>query len=184
MRAGQYLSERKIGLETLNSLCDYLRLDKLKISSKLSESKIALIDEALNSQGFLDWLQIRLSLDKMEIDQARDLLKPLFYSSTVQIDDLLGERILNALSLLIEKSYYRRVKESLLKILTADKTILDKISLLKMAEPFSKPPASLTSLRTAPISYKSYDTDYDPYENFHWGGLSGEEAYIGYWNTD
>lgn len=24
----------------------------------------------------------------------------------------------------------------------------------------------------------------DPYENFHWGGLSGEEAYIGYWNTD
>lgn len=25
---------------------------------------------------------------------------------------------------------------------------------------------------------------YDPYEDFEWGGLSGEEAYIGYWNTD
>lgn len=24
---------------------------------------------------------------------------------------------------------------------------------------------------------------YDPYENFSWGGLSGEEAYIGYCNT-
>lgn len=28
------------------------------------------------------------------------------------------------------------------------------------------------------------DNDIDPYEDFHWGGLSGEEAYIGYWNTD
>ena len=24
----------------------------------------------------------------------------------------------------------------------------------------------------------------DLYENFRWGGLSGEEAYIGYWNID
>ena len=24
----------------------------------------------------------------------------------------------------------------------------------------------------------------DPYENFRWGGLSGEEAYDAYWNTD
>jgi hypothetical protein len=28
------------------------------------------------------------------------------------------------------------------------------------------------------------DNYIDPYENFHWGGLSGEEAYIGYWNTE
>jgi hypothetical protein len=24
----------------------------------------------------------------------------------------------------------------------------------------------------------------DPYENYSWGGLTGEEAYIGYWNTE
>jgi hypothetical protein len=28
------------------------------------------------------------------------------------------------------------------------------------------------------------DNYIDPYENFHWGGLSGEEAFIGYWNTE
>lgn len=26
--------------------------------------------------------------------------------------------------------------------------------------------------------------DRDPYENFHWGGLSGEEAHTAYWNCD
>lgn len=28
------------------------------------------------------------------------------------------------------------------------------------------------------------DTNYDPYENFRWGDLGGEEAYIAYWNTE
>jgi hypothetical protein len=28
------------------------------------------------------------------------------------------------------------------------------------------------------------DNDYDPYEGFQWGGLTGEEAYIGFWNKD
>lgn len=30
----------------------------------------------------------------------------------------------------------------------------------------------------------SDNSERDPYENFRWGGLSGEEAYIGYLNTD
>jgi hypothetical protein len=29
------------------------------------------------------------------------------------------------------------------------------------------------------------DSDsYDPYENFSWGGLTGEEAFIAYWNCE
>lgn len=28
------------------------------------------------------------------------------------------------------------------------------------------------------------DDFYDPYEDNYWGGLTGEEAYIGFWNTD
>jgi len=183
MRTGEYLKEQNIGLGTINNLCDYLRLDKLKIGSKLSESKIALLDATLNSQGFQEWLQIRLTLEKIEIEVAKKIIKPLFYNSTLQIDDLLGERIINALLLLIDKSYYRRAKDTLLKILTGDKTILEKIYLLRLSEPFSKPAASLITSKHAQMSNRNYDSDYDPYENFYWGGLCGEEAYIGYWNT-
>lgn len=32
--------------------------------------------------------------------------------------------------------------------------------------------------------YTDNDYDHDPYENFRWGDLGGEEAYIAYWNTD
>lgn len=182
MRTGEYLKEQNIGLGTINNLCDYLRLDKLKIGSKLSESKIALLDATLNSQGFQEWLQIRLSLEKIEIEVAKNIIKPLFYNSTLQIDELLAERIINALLSLIDKSYYRRAKDTLLKILTGDKTILEKIYLLRLSEPFIKPEASLTS-KHAKMSDRDYESAYDPYENFYWGGLSGEEAYIGYWNT-
>jgi len=31
---------------------------------------------------------------------------------------------------------------------------------------------------------RDYESSYDPHENFHWGGLSGEEAHTGYWNCD
>jgi hypothetical protein len=31
---------------------------------------------------------------------------------------------------------------------------------------------------------KNHTSYIDPYENYRWGGLSGEEAYIGYWNTE
>lgn len=33
-------------------------------------------------------------------------------------------------------------------------------------------------------SSRNRESSFDPYEDFHWGDLSGEEAYIAYWNTD
>lgn len=33
-------------------------------------------------------------------------------------------------------------------------------------------------------SQKKDESYYDPYENFSWGGLQGEEAYAAYWNCD
>lgn len=36
----------------------------------------------------------------------------------------------------------------------------------------------------ASIDKSDSEDSHDPYENFEWGGLRGEEAYIGYWNTD
>jgi hypothetical protein len=77
---------------------------------------------------------------------------------------------------------------------------LDKISLLKSIKPFSeqkKPTIRTTTTKTSinhkDIDLEDYDDDFsgessrsshDPYEDFSWGGLHGEEAYIGYWNTD
>jgi len=39
-------------------------------------------------------------------------------------------------------------------------------------------------LRIIANSNHSNQDPYDPYENFHWGGLSGEEAHTAYWNCD
>jgi hypothetical protein len=182
MRAGKYLTERNIGLDSLNSLCDFLNLNHVKMTSHLSEEKVALLDANLEAQSFLGWLKLKLPLDGIEINEAMNIIKPLFYNSTIQIDELMGERILNGLSCLINKHFYSKAKESLTQILYSNKSTLEKILLLKLAEPFVKPKKSFVS--KIKKAKKSSINDYDPYENFHWGGLHGEEAYIGYWNTD
>jgi hypothetical protein len=184
MRVVKYLIEKNIGLASIIYMCDYLHLDHVKINSKLSEAKISLFNATLDTQSFQDWLQIKINLDSIEINNAKKLIIPLFYNETFQIDELLGERILNGILLLINKSYYSNAKEGLLQILSADKSILEKISLLKLSEPFSKPKQASNPPKKTKISYSRDDSNYDPYENFRWGGLSGEEAFVGYWNTD
>jgi len=184
MRVGKYLTERNISLSSINNLCEFLHLNHVKMTSLLSEEKVTLLDTNIEANPFLNWLNIRLQLDKIEIEDAKNIIKPLFYNSTTKIDELLGERIINALAFLINKTFYSKAKESLIKVLTADINVLEKISLLKLAEPFIKPKNYLISSKTKRKSHTENGNDFDPYKNFHWGGLHGEEAYIGYWNTD
>jgi hypothetical protein len=180
MRVTKYLVDKNIGLGSLNDMCDYLHFEHLGANNKLSDTKISLFDSTLNDQSFHEWLRVK----KIEFENARSLVQNLSYKSKTEIDEILGEKILNALSLLIIKLFYSRTKKNLLQIIQSNKTILEKIALLKTSEPFSKPTeASSSSKINKRTSQRSHDSYYDPYENFHWGGLSGEEAYIGYWNT-
>lgn len=182
MRVINYLTKRNIGLGTLTHMCEYLSFNRLTVNSKLSEEKILLFDAIINDETFRNWLKLKMALDKIIITDARKLISHLYHNSNLKIDELLGERILNALYLLLEKSFYANEKKSLTEILDSDKSVLDKIDLLKLATPFVKPVEKKLS-PTKTRTYKRRDSFYDPYEDFQWGGLSGEEAYIGYWNT-
>jgi hypothetical protein len=129
MRVGQYLTERRIGIVTLNNLLEFLKMDQLKVTSKLTQERIRILDDALNSKLFEDWLQLKLNLDKIEIAEAKKIVKPLFLGSTTVIDELLSEQILNALLFLIKKSFYPKGKDNLLQILRLDKSVPEKILL-------------------------------------------------------
>ncbi|MFB9865220.1 hypothetical protein [Rufibacter immobilis] len=148
----------------------------MKLNSKLPEFKIILFDATLNSESFQDWLQVKLNLERIEIMNAKEHVQNLFYNSKNEINGCLDERVINSLKFLLEKSFYSSKKsENLLQIVNSDKTSIEKISLLKASEPFSKPKQASISLNRHSV---------DSYENFNWGGLNGEEAYTGYWNTD
>ncbi|MFN5024387.1 MAG: hypothetical protein ACK5HJ_01420 [Bacteroidota bacterium] len=200
MRVKKYLTDRNIGIGTVKRLCDFLRLDGLEVNSKLTEEKKELLDKTMNSESFKIWLHTKFSLDRMEINESKTTIKPLFYNSVDPIDNLLGERILNSLNHLINLGLFGSQKEILLKIISSDKSVTEKISLLKLSKPFSEPkiPAIRTNTSESSLTPEDIDFDdfedeikrenrrstYDPYEDFSWGGLHGEEAFIGYWNTD
>lgn len=118
MRVGEYLKGQNISLVTLNLVCDYLYLENIKISSKISEMQLKAFDAILNEQQFKEWLKIKRNLEHIEIKNTTND-DPNLYDST--LDDIM------------------------------ENDALDKSN-------------SATK--------------------FRWGGLSGEEAEMGYWNTD
>lgn len=182
MRVINYLKKRNIGLGTLAHMCEYLCFNQLTVNSKVSEEKTILFDAIINDESFRNWLKLKMALDKIIITDAKKLISHLYHDSNLKIDELLGERILNALNTLLEKSFYAKEKNSLTEILDSDNSIINKIELLKLTAPFMKP-IEKTPLTTKKNSTTRRDSFFDPYEDFHWGGLSGEEAFIGYWNT-
>jgi len=94
MRVIKYMTDKNIGLKSINLMCDYLKLDPLAVNSNISESKISLLDATLYDESFKKWLSLKNELGKMEYDYAKKLIQNLYHSSTTEIDDILAERIL------------------------------------------------------------------------------------------
>ena len=176
MRVGKYLVERKMSLKSFFYLCEYTNLDRLTADSKLQDDKILLLDKAVNQESFQKWMQLKFTADDIQIASATVLLK--YLDSRALIDDVTGERILNAILFLIDRGLFIKRKVELLKILSSNQDISHKILDLRFSGNFIQPKTN-----SNPIT-KKYKSSYDPYENFSWGGLSGEEAYNGYWNTE
>jgi len=96
----------------------------------------------------------------------------------------------NILSI-IEKDEVRHIKLSEIgyDILQRRKIILlIRSNMTKLLSEFNPTKNSYTSKNESlEIDEKekfTYESNYDPSDNFRWGGLSGEEAYVAYWNCD
>ncbi len=198
MRVQQYLTSRNIGLESLHFLCEYLCLDYVKANFKCSESRISLFDEVLSTSSFQEWLKTKWNLEKLRVENAQSLIERIQDWSEAKTDDILAERILNALDFLIKKSFFYTEKINIASgIIYSDKCDLEKMLLLKQSRLFNKSEKKSSSEGSAvkannpviPPDYEDtqdmgFDNNHDPYENFRWNGLSGEEAYMASLNHD
>jgi len=181
MRVNKYIREKKISLSELNWLCEYLFINKVKISTKIPDDYVILFDETLNSKIFNEWYRSKTQVHKnIEFSNALILIKLINYKSTTEVNDYLGLRIIKSLSYLIEKGKFLDYQESMNEIIHSDKNTLEKITQLRNIKPFKKPKKT-SSQNTIEDEYV---VEIDPYENFNWGGLSGEEAHTAYWNCD
>ncbi len=141
MRTAIYFKERKIGYETIFMLCSFLNITNPSLHTKLTEEKIALFDKTINSDDFNQWVLMKLKIDKIEKDRINDLIKLLSYNSKTEMNELLAERIINALNIEIEKGRYNNVVSRVIlnDIIVSDKTLLEKIKQLKESPLFAKP---------------------------------------------
>ena len=193
MRVRKYLSEKNISTHELKVLCEYLYLNNLGLNTKMTDTHIKLFDETLNSEKYKNWYLLKftsISFEKIEFENAIELIKHLSaYSSTV-IDNNLALRIINALRYLIGKNRFSpENSESILRIIDPDTPLLEKIKnlrTLKLAKNRKKP-NRLTKKYEEETEEIEPEEDHrhtpSAYDDFSWGGLSGEEAYIGYLNT-
>src|SRR5690554_5098444 len=182
VRVNKYLKENNISLKTLNALCDYLHQNKFSLNSKLNEEDLSLIDKNISTTGFNNWLHTKLTYEKAKIDNAKNIIKNLSYGSKIgntivgiEESESKNKRILNALQFLIDVEYYNEEKKAIIQsIINSDKVLKTKINQLK--NHFHE--------KSVKNSQSENRAEHDPYENFHWGGLSGEEAHTAYWNCD
>lgn len=184
MRANKYIKKKNITLSYLNTLCEYLFIEKVKITTKISDDDVILLDETLQSKLFNEWYYHKIKYKTIEYNNALSLIENINKKNSILTKNL-GVRIIGSLNFLIKEGNYYHYQESINKIINSDKTIIDKIYELKNIEPFKQTKKKITK-KVKNVEDDFEDNDYeviiDPYENFRWGGLSGEEAHTAYWN--
>jgi hypothetical protein len=186
MRVNNYIKEKKITLSFLNLLCEYLYLNELQVNSKITSGYENLFNETLKSELFDDWYKSKRQIYKsIELQNADRLISCLYYNSTAEINQISGLRIINSLKFYIKNGRFSEEKGEINYIIHPTKDVLVKIKELKKIKPFRKPTESdLKELKQLHKSNLKTKVEIDPYENFHFGGLSGEEANTAYWNCD
>lgn len=193
MRAAKYLAQKKISLKELNRICNYLFLDELNLNSKISETHVRLFDEVLVDEKYKNWCLLkfyRITYEQIEFENAKELLKHLSAYSSTLIDELLAKRIINALHSLIRNNRFSPENTDLIqKILNSEDSEFEKMKNLRSLELAKNPKRSSHKVQAEKIDDLDKEIDEDKsidhsYDDFYWGGLSGEEAYIAYWNCD
>jgi hypothetical protein len=186
MRVNNYINERKITLSILNLVCEYLYVNQLQINTKISDEYVILFDETLKCKTFKEWYQSKIRFHKsVNFRNANRLISLLNYNSSSEINEITGLRTINSIKYFIKIGRFSANKTEITNIVESKKDILNKISELRNIRPFRKPTESdLKKFQEFDNLNLESKVEIDPYENFHFGGLSGEEAHTAYWNCD
>jgi len=75
MRVGKYITKNNISLKTLNYLRTYLLLEKVTVHFKLMQEEIELLNNTLNSDRFLSWLNFKKKTDFIEVRNCLGLVQ-------------------------------------------------------------------------------------------------------------
>jgi hypothetical protein len=92
---------------------------------------------------------------------------------------------------IIENNEIKKIKLSEIGIDKSQRAriiLLMRSNMIKLLSEFNPIKNSKTSknedLESDDNAEFNYESNYDSSDNFKWGGLSGEEAYVAYWNCD
>ena len=179
MRISQFIVKKNVSIARIIFAFEYLNLNPIRITSKISEEKIQLVEDTLENEKFQEWFKAKIIVDRIEILNAKNLIAPINQFNSKPLEDIECERIINAFTFLLKRLVFNTEKAQYIsEILKSEKTNAEKISLLKKSSQYDK------REKIKRENYSLRESSYDPYENFNWGGLTGEEAYVGYWNTE
>lgn len=167
------MDKKNLGLRTINRLCDYLNLEQMSVYSKLSNEREDLLNKTLESNEFNKWFKIRVQQDKIEESKAKQTIEILYGYYFHIPNETQQKTIIDSLSFLLSRSYFVNERPMLQTILSSNAKYEVILNELRASKPFS-----LRKENTGTI------VSNDEFDNFYWGGLNGEEAYIGFWNTD
>ena len=187
MKILAFIKIKNIGLRSVNEVCEFLHIEKKSINSTLNSVEVRLIEETLTQESFETWLNLKKQILRLQLKRAEILLKNLNYDSKTEIDEDLGYQIIYALKyLLSENRFSTEIHKNLTSIINSNIETREKVSRLKRQEPFAKiDRQTIKNQFQQKKSNKSHNiNNRDSYENYYWGGLSGEEAYEGFWNTN
>lgn len=174
MRFFKYAKEKNIGISELNILCENLFCKQFELFEILSQEQIELLNSTLSNEilGF---------------NIAKNIIKKF----TISFDKNYNIQYVNALKYLLYKNYFsneltNEINQILKKNIHINNVVHEifKLDLLINSDLFFEDNFSELTVDDK-IEEQNIEIKQDNDNNdFRWGGLSGEEAEIGYWNCD
>ena len=105
MRVRKYLIKKKISLKTLNTACEYLFIERFRPNSKINDATLILLDNVIGTSEFEEYYRIKRSSIAFDLSIAKELRGKIMEIPINSIDELISERIINALSFINRYSF-------------------------------------------------------------------------------
>src|SRR5688572_7081128 len=101
-----YLLTRGMTHAKFNIVCEYLFIDHLDTNCELSDEMESLFDSTLTNARFKSWLDTRISLTKLQVKCAVELLSQCCEDVNGTLDLVIGARVVTAVRFLILNSHF------------------------------------------------------------------------------
>ncbi|PKP45940.1 MAG: hypothetical protein CVT94_16345 [Bacteroidetes bacterium HGW-Bacteroidetes-11] len=179
------MKEKKISQEMFSRLCEYLFFDKITTNQKIPAESVGLFENTLRSIDFNSWLILKypkITFEKIELTNFKILINELIYLKSIHINEIQAMRLNNSVHYMINERKVRfKNHTKLVQLIESEMTNIEKATNLKTLFLESK---SKNSQLNHMVSNDNIDTNLDPFEDFSWGDLNGQEAYDAYWNCE